>query len=204
MSDIENIARALQATLVNREDLAKVIEEVSSDQRIAMMESIDGSGQAKIWNACEGHGVSIQDLVPASLGPLKPVIFHGKNSLPAFTRFQKRFCRPSADESADVLWGYNYQPATWLAPLTGPGYFVAYDSESPLGGVAIDYRRVPHARPSDWPEIHDNKYRLSRFIYNGMVDYLRRVSEHVYIGRATRAEKELPNYFLLCREDPTR
>jgi hypothetical protein len=33
-----------------------------------------------------------------------------------------------------------------------------------------------------------------------MVDYLRRVSAHVLIGRAHRDGKALPNYFLLCRE----
>jgi hypothetical protein len=33
-----------------------------------------------------------------------------------------------------------------------------------------------------------------------MVDYLRRVSQHVMIGRATRYGAELPNYFLLCRD----
>ena len=53
-----------------------------------------------------------------------------------------------------------------------------------------------------WPEIVDNHYRLSRFVYAGMIDYLRRVSTHVLIGRATRAGRELPNYFALCREDP--
>ena len=67
--------------------------------------------------------------------------------------------------------------------------------------VAVDYRRIPRERPAGWPEIHDNRYRLSRFIFNGMVDYLRPVSEHLLIGRATRGSKELDNYFLLCREE---
>ena len=80
---------------------------------------------------------------------------------------------------------------------------MAYNSDSPLGTVAVDYRRVPLARPEQWPEVHDNSYRLSRFIYNGMVDYLRRISTHLLIGRATKGEKSLPNYFLLCREDPS-
>ena len=145
--------------------------------------------------------MTIAEMVPPDLGPLQPIIFHGKNSLPMFTNFQKRFCR--ANEGSDELWGYNYQPVQWLAPLTGPGYFVAYDSAEGPGGVAVDYTRVPTAKPGEWPDIHDNTYRLSRFIYNGMIDYLRRVSDHLLIGRATKAGKDLPNYFLLCREDPS-
>jgi hypothetical protein len=140
-------------------------------------------------------------MVPPDLGPLRPVIFHGKNSLPMFSHFQKRFCRPS--EGGDELWGYNHQPVRWLAPLTGPGYFVAYDSPDGPGGVAVDYTRIPADRPTEWPELHDNTYRLSRFIYNGMIDYLRCISEHLLIGRATRDGKDMPNYFLLCREDPS-
>ena len=33
-----------------------------------------------------------------------------------------------------------------------------------------------------------------------MIDYLRRVSDHVTIGRAFRKGKWTENYFLLCRE----
>lgn len=172
-------------------------------ERVRITEAIDGRGQAKLWDAAVGRGVRIAEMVPASLGPLRPVVFHGKNSLPAFTRFQKRFCRPSPDVERDELWGYNYQPVGWLAPLTGPGYFVAYDTANGPGGVAVDYTRIPPGKPVEWPEIHDNTYRLSRFIYNGTIDYLRRVSEHLLIGRATRAGRDMPNWFLLCREDPS-
>ena len=192
----------LRDARVDREAVAKLFEEASPSERVTLTGSIDGRGQAKLWEAAVPGTISIDDMVPRSVGPLVPVIFHGKNSLAAFTRFQKRFCRPAEGGASDELWGYNYQPTRWLAPLTGPGYFVAYDSSSPLGSVAVDYRQIPSGRPAEWPEIHDNRYRLSRFIYNGMVDYLRRISEHLLIGRATRGEKQLPNYFLLCREDP--
>ncbi len=182
--------------------LGKLFEEAAPDERVRMIESIDARGQARLWQATAGRRVTIEEMVPRDLGPLVPVIFHGKNSLPAFTRFQKRFCRP-ADGARDELWGYNHQPTTWLAPLTGPGYFIAADSRDPLGGVAVDYRRIPTARPEGWPEPIDNHRRLSRFIYDGLVDYLRPVSRHLLIGRATRGDKALPNYFLLCREDPS-
>ncbi len=201
MNRVHELSQMLAPPQVDRDAVGKLFTESTPAERVPLIESIDAAGQAKLWSCAEGSPVSIAEMVPPELGPLVPVIFHGKNSLAAFTRFQKRFCRP-ADGTRDELWGYNYQPARWLAPLTGPGYFVAHDSTSPLGSVAVDYRRIPSERPDSWPEIHDNRYRLSRFIYNGMVDYLRRVSEHVLIGRATRGTRELDNYFLLCREDP--
>lgn len=202
MSQISATLDALTTPQLDRDEAAGRFEEASPRERVEITESIDAKTQARLWEACEGRTVTIAEMVPPGFGPLRPVIFHGKNSLPMFTRFQKRFCR-GTEGSGDELWGYNHQPATWLAPLTGPGYFVAYDSPTGLGSVAVDYTRIPTAKPAEWPDIHDNTYRLSRFIYNGMIDYLRRVSEHLLIGRATRDGKDMPNYFLLCREDPT-
>jgi hypothetical protein len=201
MSQITATVDALTGTSLDRDEAAGRFEEASPRERVEITESIDGRAQARLWEACEGRSVTIAEMVPPDFEPLRPVIFHGKNSLALFTRFQKRFCRAPAD-AGDVLWGYNYQPTRWLAPLTGPGYFTAYDSPGERGSVAIDYTRIPPAKPADWPEIHDNTYRLSRFIYNGTIDYMRRVSEHLLIGRATRDGKDMPNYFLLCREDP--
>ena len=202
MSRQDEIKGLLRAANVDRAAVSEIFEAASPGERVTITESLDGAEQAKLWHAAAGGAVTIGEMVPREIGPLRPVIFHGKNSLPAFTRFQKRFCRPAADVGRDELWGYNYQPVGWLGPLTGPGYFVAYDSNG-LGGVAVDYTKIPPAKPASWPDIHDNTYRLSRFIYNGMIDYLRRVSPHLLIGRATKAGKEMPNYFLLCREDPS-
>lgn len=179
---------------------AEVFESAPPRDRVGITRAIDGRTQARLWEAAVGRSVSIAEMVPPELGPLRPVVFHGKNSLPAFTHFEKRFCR--AATGADELWGYNHQPTPALPPLIGPGYFVAFDSDGGPGGVAIDYTRIPPDKPEGWPAIHDNSFRLSRFVYRGMIDYLRRVSEHLLVGRATRGGRELPNYFLLCREDP--
>ena len=68
------------------------------------MEAITSLGgtraQGRLWDAAAGTAppVTQADLVPPDLPPLREVIFHGKNSLPAFTLFQKRFCRPPASE----------------------------------------------------------------------------------------------------------
>jgi len=201
MSQISATLDALNPRDLDREEAAGRFEEASARERVEITRSIDGKTQARLWEACAGRAVTIDEMVPPDHGPLRPVIFHGKNSLPLFSHFQKRFCRGS-EGTGNELWGYNHQPTIWIAPLTGPGYFTAYDSPDGPGGVAVDYTRIPPAKPNEWPEIHDNTYRLSRFIYNGTIDYLRRVSPHLLIGRATRDGKDMPNYFLLCREDP--
>ena len=115
--------------------------------------------------------------------------------LPAFTLFQKRFCRPPAARGGSELWGYNHQSLAWL---TGPGYFVVHE-EGPRG-AAIDYRAVPPEHPTGWPEVRPNDQGLSRFVYRDMVDYLRRVAHDVFIGSAHRHGRELGNYFVLSRD----
>jgi len=165
--------------------------------RMAALTALQGTAwQAKLYDMAQsGAPVTREDLVPPNLPPMREVIWHGKNSLPMFTLFQKRFCRPAGARGRDELWGYNHQALGWI---TGPGYFVCHQ-DGPVP-AAIDYRTVPPEAPPGWPIVKPNDQGLSRFVYKDMVDYLRRVSTHVLIGRAHRDGKELPNYFLLCRE----
>jgi hypothetical protein len=66
--------------------------------------------------------------------------------------------------------------------------------------VLIDYRELPAEHPEGWPAIRPNDRGVSRFVYGFMVDTLRRVSEHVSIGSAARAGRDLGSWFILCRE----
>jgi hypothetical protein len=50
------------------------------------------------------------------------------------------------------------------------------------------------------PIARSAELRSARVSSSRMVDYLRRVSQYVLIGRASGYGKELPNYFILCRE----
>lgn len=184
----------------DRPDAAAVrsfLDGLDHQNRMGALTSLQGTTwQAKLYDMAKGApAVSLDDLVPPSLPPLREVIWHGKNSLPMFTLFQKRFCRPSGAGGQGELWGYNHQALAWV---TGPGYFVCHQ-DGPVP-AAIDYRVVPPEAPPGWPAVKRNDQGMSRFVYGGMVDYLRRVSTHVLIGRAHRGGKELPNYFLLCRE----
>ena len=92
--------------------------------------------------------------------------------------------------------GFNFQT---LSPITGPGYFIATE-DTQRGEVVIDYRRVPDCHPSDWPAIRGNERGLARLVYGFMIDTLRRVSEHVTIGSASRDGKDTGNWFVLCRQ----
>jgi len=193
----DRLRALLGAERLDREAIAALLDGVGHFERMEAITSLGGPTlQGRLWAAVAGGPpVTQADLVPPDAPPLREVIYHGKNSLPAFTLFQKRFCRPAKGQPDEQLWGYNHQSLAWL---TGPGYFVVHrEGDAP---AAIDYRLVPPGHPPNWPEVKPNDVGFSRFVYRNMVDYLRRVSQHVLIGRATRYGKELPNYFILCRE----
>jgi hypothetical protein len=176
--------------------VAELLDGLDHAGRMTAIASLRGvAPQAKLYElAATAPPVTRDELVPPEVEELREVIWHGKNSLPLFTHFQKRFCRPRGERGGRELWGYNHQAMAWA---TGPGYFVCHED----GGApaAIDYRVVPPEAPPGWPAVKRNDQGLSRFVYADMVDYLRRVSRHVLIGRAHRGGKAMPNYFVLCR-----
>ena len=181
-------------------DIARLLDGLQIDDAIAAVRSLSGRAlQRPLWRAVsENPRVTVDDLVPQDREPLRPVVFHGKNSLPAFTEFEKICCRPRNGEPQHVLWGYNETP---IKTLVGPGYYVVHDTPgAQLGGAAFDYRELPPERLPAWPEIRPNSAGLSRFVYNRTVDYMRRVSEHVFIGEATREGREMDSYFVLMRD----
>lgn len=179
--------------------IARFFDGLSGDERVAAIRSLGRAQQSTLWDASEGFAeLGLLDLVPADTPSDSTVRHYGKNTLPLFSHFEKRFCRqPTADASQPAeLIGFNFQT---LAPITGPGYFVAVASETG-GEVVVDYRRVPATHPVDWPEVKSNESGLSRFVYGFMVDTLRRVSQHVTIGSAARNGKPMGSWFVLCRE----
>ena len=182
-------------------DLAGALDGLGEPERIDAVAHLKRRELAALYEAAAGNPpLHLTDFVPGTVGPRTEVIHEGKNSLPLFTRFQKRLCRPPIANSSE-LWGYNEQ-ANRL--FTGPGYFVAHHNDR--GELVIDYRFVPEARAEDlppgWPPIIPNSARLSRFIFNGTVDVMRRVSQRVTIGRAERAGKPMDAWFALVRCTP--
>lgn len=176
--------------------IAHALDGVGHEARLRAVHELGKAEMATLFDAAaDADALTLDDFVPSGLDAMKEVIHHGKNSLPVFSSFQKRFCRPDGDV-AEQLWGYNHQA---MQPFTGPGYFVAHPWKD--GGVVIDYTMLPPRHPSGWPEILPNDARLSRFIYNGTKDVMRRLSQHVTIGRAQRGENVMDNWFVLVRED---
>ena len=94
------------------------------------------------------------------------------------------------------MGGANFQSTSWL---TGPGYFVARPN-SRGDQIVIDYSELPEQAPANWPAIRDNEHGISRLVFAGMTDTLRRVSQHVSIGAAAKRGKGIDAYFVLCRE----
>lgn len=191
------LMQRLDESATAQTDLAALLDGMSHDKRAELVLSLGKAPQKRLWEICEGSRVSLADLVPDELAEDTEVRHLGRNSLPLFTRFEKRFLRPSglAEDDEPQLWGYNFQT---LQAVTGPGYFVcAMDPDR--DSAAIDYRRVPPRAPEGWPAVRVNDRGLSTLVYGHMVDHLRKVSSEVIIGRAWKHGGWLPHTFLLVR-----
>ncbi|HEY2902777.1 MAG TPA: hypothetical protein VGL59_19505 [Polyangia bacterium] len=177
-------------------EIAEQLDRLSEDARIKAVMKLRRRQLAPLFEAAAfNEPLRLTDLVPAETPPLTEVIHEGKNSLPLFTRFQKRFCRPPSTGSATAeLWGYNEQTHRMA---TGPGYFVAHFTDG--GELIVDYTMLPPGKVPSWPKIIPNSARLSRFIYYQTTDVLRRVSKHVVIGRAFRKGQPFDAWFALVR-----
>lgn len=180
--------------------IADFLDRRDGTTRPRIVRALGRKAQRALYEKVAGFApVALVDLVPPDRADLAEVRHLGRNTLPAFRIFEKRFCRlpgQTADAPASLA-GYNFQT---MAAVTGPGYFVARNDES-KGEVLVDYTRLPELKPPDWPEIRSNERGLARFVYGFMVDRLRRVSEHVTIGSAARNGRELGSYFVLSRAD---
>lgn len=167
-SEVDHLAR-----------LTEPLNAADHETRLAWIRSLGRSEQYALYALAKGSPVHVGELVR---GEAQIVRHHGKNGLLMFTWFEKRFVR-----LGDTVTGYNHNefPA-WARPiasaLTGPGHYMAYDSPDVPGEVWIDYRKVPaHTHPT-FPDIIDNERGVRALVFGDMVDVLRRVSRHVFIG----------------------
>ena len=178
--------------------IQEMLNRSGHEARVRWMRETSAADQAKLWDFALYGETSLEDLVPAHVPDGQEVVHVGYNSLPAFRDFEKRFCRPHA--GAQHLYGYN---EGLTRPLIGPGFFVV-DYFAERREVGVNYYKVPERGSKldpKWPTVRANEEGLQRFVYANMIDYLRKVSDHVTIGRAFKHHKATPNYFLLCRED---
>jgi len=199
--DLANeLALKLRNPVPDPAEIRALFDRAIHSERVAATRALRRAEQRALYAAAEGFlPLRLADLVPPGVADGATVRHHGTNTLPVFTRFEKRFCRPRGEdpEKPASLYGWNVQR---LGLLTGPGYFVAAPHAS-RPEVQVDYRRLPSDPPDDWPRVRSNERGLARFVYGFMVDTLRRVSEHVTIGSASRSGREIGSWFVLVRED---
>lgn len=195
----EELIGRLSDSRIDPVALRTLLDGLDHDARVAATRALGPREQRRLYEGVEGFAaLRLVDLVPAQVGAMSEVRHYGRNTLPAFRHFEKRFCRPAAAEAdrPGLLYGYNHAA---VRGLVGPGYFVARDAGD-AAEVCIDYGELPASSPEGWPGIRRNESGLSRFVYGFMVDRLRGVSEHVSIGSAARRGRELGSWFVLCRE----
>jgi hypothetical protein len=182
----------LQSEATTLAEVAAHLDALDSDGRVQEIRDMPGKLQERVWRlAAEAAPFTLEDLVPP--GETGQVVLAGKNSLPMFAWFEKRFARV-----AGKVIGHNHQQMSWF---TGPGYFtcVAAPQAERRKEVLLDYTQVPSEKLGEWPPIKANEAGFSRFVYKGLRDYLRRVSRDVVIGEATRRDKPMNNWFMIAR-----
>jgi len=169
-------------------ELTAALDAADHPQRVDWCRSLNGAQLYRLFDlAKDGGPLKADDLV----GDDGEVVIHkGKNGVPVFTYFEKRFVR-----LGDQIAGYNdgHETAPIGAPIyrmvTGPGHYICYDSPEVPGEVWVDYRTLPDTQCPEFPPLIDNDSGLRSLIFGNMVDIVRRVSDHVVVGDAT---KDLP------------
>ena len=184
---------------INLERLTEVLDGLGHEGRVHTIRQWSKHHHSALYDAAKGHRpLDFDFLVPSSVGTLVEVIHDGHNTLPLFTRFQKRFVKVEGE--AFPVAGYNHQS---MQGFTGPGYFGVKKGEGDHEGeLVVDYSLIPKQKPASWPEITSNDSGLGALVNGGMVDYLRGISSHVSIGVAFKDGKHRNKWFALVRQDP--
>lgn len=186
-----SLARLLDAGASARE-IAQYLDGLPVPARVAEVLSITGRGVGRLYHAvADSSPITVDEVVPpATKGT---VIYEGRNSLPMFSRFQKRFTRL---EDGGII-GYNHQLMSFV---TGPGYFWVRppSGEGPHAAeLYFDYTEAPPKEPAGWPAYKPNDRGLSKNVYGHMKDYMRRVAKGVMVGKAYRGGVDQKAYFSL-------
>ncbi len=181
------------------ESLASFCDALDVDARAAEVRTLSRRSIPRLFELAhppEGRAPQAQLglLVPSDVPSGHSIAWSGKNSLPAFSRFSKRFTRSS--EPSRVI-GMNAQ---WSSFATGPGYFLAAVYADHPEEFVFDYTLAPDDAPPGWPAVHRNESGLGAIVYGHMVDHVRPIGQHVLVGAAfTTSGKPRHIYFALAR-----
>ena len=143
----------------------------------------------------------------AVLGPLRPARASRRSRrcvTPAKTR--SRSSRDSRSDSAGRSRARWCSGATTKAPAPCSGSRVRATSSATRSEAARSSSTTARSRPpsrgttAGRPSLPTRSVS-AKYIIGGTKDTMRGVSEHVSIGRASRAGKSMDNWFVLCRRD---
>ncbi len=185
---------------IQLERLTEVLDGLGHDGRLHTVRTWSKAQQAALFEAARGYRpLDLDFLVPDGVPPLTPVIHDGQNTLPLFSRFQKRFVKLEGEPFP--IGGYNHQS---MQAFTGPGYFGVTRGEGEHEGeLVFDYGLIQTQKPEGWPEIRRNEGGLAGIINGGMIDYLRGISTHVAVGVAYKDGQHRNQWFVVVRRDPS-
>jgi hypothetical protein len=172
-------------------DISSFLDGLAAAERLEQVLAVTGSAVGKLYDAVKGGPpTTVAESFSPALTEGKTLILEGRNSLPTFSRFQKRFSRKGSE-----VVGYNHQTMSFV---TGPGFFVATDADSTHPDeLLFDYTLVPSFFPPGWPAYKPNDHLLSKLVYAGMKDYCRHVARGVLVGAAYRNGKPEKAFFTL-------
>jgi hypothetical protein len=201
---MDTLAQRLADPSVTIDALGAWLDSLDHAGRVAALGDIVPSQQRQIWSlSAQAVPLALTDFVPSSVGDVTEVIHVGRNTMPPGLRaFEKRFARPAGDGAR--LFGFNEGATRWLL---GPGAFVARSTagdakEEALGSIVVDYYLTPDGPvPAHWPAMTPASRGISFFVFGYTRDYMRRVSQHVTIGRGYKWGMDTGALFILIRQD---
>lgn len=174
-------------------EITQYLDGLPGSDRVNEVLGITRNGLKRLYDTMAGAPpTNLEELVPPN--EKGTVIYEGRNSLPVFSRFQKRFAR-----IGNVVVGYNHQILTFV---TGPGYFLVQgpNGEGEHGDeLLFDYTVAPPRGPDGWPPYKPNDAGLARQVFGNMNDYARRVGRGVVVGKAYKLGVDQDTYFSLSR-----
>jgi hypothetical protein len=171
-------------------DISAHLDALAPHDRVGQVRVMGHRDQEKLWQIAKGGApIELASFVDSTE---QTVIYEGKNTLPAFSFFQKRFWRPAA---GDIV-GYNHN-GSLVSALSGPGYFLTVGADD--GEILFDYTRDVGLQPPGWPQFKPNTALPGRLVFGGMKDYCRYVAKGTVIGAAFKTGKAMNQYFMLTR-----
>ena len=94
MGAAEEFRGLLSDTVIKPVEVAGFLDGLGHEERVAAVRAVSRGEQRRLYRAVEGfRPLRLVDLVPPATTDLTGVRHYGKNTLPLFSLFEKRFCR---------------------------------------------------------------------------------------------------------------